>query len=569
MTEPPALDQQLVIHLFAPAVGPQSETAYAALRQLWLGCRQFFLMRDPLPHGDLPHQIPLLYQDLPGIAETGEEALLAAQERPDADCQAFLRRQHDVINLSVVLAAPPGASAPAPGHSSWQDLDTQWSFLSDGLAPGLLGEARLYLARSATPPGPYLDDLLPAPARIGHWAQQRAAANGPLKLWEAPPWADDRAARRFVLAFGADEEMHARASAWSWSDGGTAIPPLARYLLHAAKLRFLYRVWQRDATTPELTALIQSQVAGVREASLGRRSEGAVADELRRRAAEARLMAADLRELRQGVDIAGFNMSQVVSGDELLTPQGPLADDRQLAQNFLARLDDDLRYLDIAAERAAGATDLMSGQEAGRAPAAEHAGKPSAGKAVAGAPDDDITRNVFVVHGRDEQARVALFGFLQALGLHPLGWETLVAATGSTSPYLRDVIMQGIAMAQAAVVLMTPDDVVRLHPQLHQADEDSHETVETMQARPNVILELGMALATYADRTIVLYAGRHRPMADLNGLNYVTLNGNGECLDKVTSRLKTAGCQLSDAPPGRHARARFRDLASYRRKPPE
>ena len=128
--------------------------------------------------------------------------------------------------------------------------------------------------------------------------------------------------------------------------------------------------------------------------------------------------------------------------------------------------------------------------------------------------------------------------------------------------------MQGIAMAQAAVVLMTPDDVVRLHPELHQADEDNHETVETMQARPNVILELGMALATYADRTIVLYAGRHRPMADLNGLNYVTLNGSGECLDKVISRLKTAGCQMSDAVPSRHTRARFRNLASYQRKPP-
>jgi predicted nucleotide-binding protein len=566
---PPDVDQQLVIHLFAPAVGPQSDAAYAALRQLWLGCRQFFLMRDPLPHGDLPHQMPPLYQDLPGRAETGEEAILAAQERPDADCQAFLRRQYDVLNLSVVLASPPGAPAPAPGHSSWQDLDTQWSFLSDGLTAGLVGEARLYLARSATPPGPYLDGLLPAPARVGGWTQERAATDGPLKLWEAPPWADNRPARRFVLAFGADQELHALASAWAWSNGGTAIPPLARYLLHAAKLRFLYRVWQRDATTRELTALIRSQVAAVREASLGRRSDDAAADELRRRAAEARLMAADLRELRQGVDIAEYNMSQVISSAGLLTPRGPFADDRKLAQNFLARLDDELRYLDIAAERAAEATDLAAGHEAGPAPAADQAGQPAVRETAGRSPADDITRNVFVVHGRDEQARVALFGFLEALGLHPLDWETLVAATGSTAPYLRDVIMQGIAMAQAAVVLMTPEDVVRLHPELHQADEDNHETVETMQARPNVILELGMALATYADRTIVLYAGRHRPMADLNGLNYVTLNGSGECLDKVTSRLKTAGCQLSDAPPGRRARARFRDLASYRRKPPE
>ena len=99
-------------------------------------------------------------------------------------------------------------------------------------------------------------------------------------LWEAPPWADNRPVRRFTLAFDADEDMHELASAWAWSDGGTAIPPLARYLLHAAKLRFLYRVWQRDATTHELTALIRSQVAGIRQASLGRRSDDALADEL-------------------------------------------------------------------------------------------------------------------------------------------------------------------------------------------------------------------------------------------------------------------------------------------------
>jgi hypothetical protein len=556
------VDQQLVIHLFAPTAGPRAEPAYAALRELWLGCRQFFLMRDPLPHGDLPHQLPPRYRDLPASTETGEEAVLAAQERPDADCQAFLRRHHDVLNLSVVLAVPPGGAVPAPGHSRWQDLDSQWSFLADGRTADLVGEARLYLARATTPPGPHLDELLPGAARPGQWSPERAGRNGQLRLWEAPPWADGRPVRRFVLAFDADESRHELASAWAWSDGGTRIPPLARYLLHAAKLRFLYRVWQRDATTHELTALIRSKVAEVREAPPGTPDDDVLA-ELRRRAAEARLMAADLRELRQGVEIAEYNMKQVVNLDEMLAPKGPFADDRNLARNFLARLDDDLRYLDIGVDRVSQATDLLAGPEHRAPPTAVRAGK-----AAAGALADDITKNVFVVHGRDEQARVALFGFLEALGLRPLGWETLVTATGSAAPYLRNVIMQGIAMAQAAVVLMTPEDVVRLHPELHQANEDAHEAVETMQARPNVILELGMALATYADRTIVLYAGQHRPMADLNGLNYVTLNGSGECLDKVISRLKTAGCRMSGTVPSRYTRARFRNLASYQRKPP-
>lgn len=567
MTGSADVNQQLVIHLFAPTADPGAETAYGALRQVWLGCRQFFLMRDPLPHGDLPHQLPATRQELLESAEPGEEVVLAAQERPDADCQAFLRRHHDVLNLSVALAVPPGTASPASGRSLWQDLDTQWSFLGEGLTKELLGEARVYLARSAAEPGPLLDDLLPSAAHVRHRGSDRAAVNGPLTLWEAPPWTDNRALRRFVLAFDADAKAHRLASAWAWSDGGTAIPPLARYLLHAMKLRFLYRVWQRDATTHELTALIRSQVAEIRE-GLGRQGDDALTDELRRRSTEARLMVADLRELRHGVEIAGYNMRQAVGSAELLDPTGPFADDRDLAENFLAQLDDELRYLGIAAERAADALGLRAAQEDTRAPAADRAGLQHVRGTVGATSADDITKNVFVVHGRDEQARVALFGFLEALGLHPLGWERLVAATGSAAPYLRDVIMQGIAMAQAAVVLMTPDDVVRLHPELHQADEDHYETAETMQARPNVVLELGMALATYADRTIVLYAGKHRPMADLNGLNYVQLNRSGECLDKIISRLKTAGCQMSEEIIDRRTRARFRDLASYRRRPP-
>jgi predicted nucleotide-binding protein len=163
------------------------------------------------------------------------------------------------------------------------------------------------------------------------------------------------------------------------------------------------------------------------------------------------------------------------------------------------------------------------------------------------------------------EAAEALFGFLEALGLHPLGWETLVAACGTASPYLRDVIVKGIAMAQAAVVLMTPDDTVSLHSDLHAPAEDVHETVPAMQARPNVIFELGMALATYADRTIVLMAGKHRPFADLAGLNYIELTDKDECLQKIRWRLETARCQVSGT--DWQARAWFSDLAAWKRKP--
>jgi predicted nucleotide-binding protein len=566
----PATDQQIVVHLFAPAAGPRAEAAYGAIRELWLGCRQVFLMRDPVPGTGLSHQLAATYRELPSAAESGAEAALAAQERPDADCQAILRRHHDVLNLSLVLARPEGAAPPGSGHSWWQDLDSQWSFLSERLTADLLGEARVYLARSAAPPGPRLDDLLPAAARIGQWGPDRAAAEGRLALWEALPWADGRALRRLVLAFGDDTEAHHTASAWAWSNGETAIPPLARYLLHAAKLRQLYRGWQHADDTRELAAAVQAQVTRLREAPPEQLADGALAGLLRRKAGEARLRAADLRELRQAAEIAKHNMELVGSSPGLLAPAGPFADDKNLAYWFLGRLGDEVSSLGVAADRAAFSADLLGGPLA-----VETAAPPAAATSTARAPrpggpvlgPDEIARNVFVVHGRDEQARDALFGFLRALGLQPLGWETLVSATGNTSPYLRDVIIQGIAMAQAAVVLMTPDDIVRLHPDLQGPDDDEHEERAALQARPNVILELGMALATYADRTIVLFAGRHRPMADLGGLNYIRLYSSEECMEKIIRRLQTARCEVREDAPDWRARAWFSGLTAYTRQP--
>jgi hypothetical protein len=380
-----------------------------------------------------------------------------------------------------------------------------------------------------------------------------------------------------VLAFGDDTDAHHAASAWAWSTGDTTIPPLARYLLHAAKLRQMYRGWQRGDDTRELAATVQAQAARLREAAPEELADGTMAGRLHRKAGEARLRAADLRELRRSVEIAKHNMELVISSPGLLVPAGPFADDRNLASWFLDRLDDEVSSLGIAADRAAHSADLLAGQlgaEASpRTPAATARGPRPFSPGVSGSPGgpvlapDEIARNVFVVHGRDEQARDALFGLLRALGLRPLGWETLVAATGNTSPYLRDVIIQGIGMAQAAVVLMTPDDIVRLHPDLLGPDEDEHEGRAAMQARPNVIMELGMALATYADRTIVLFAGRHRPMADLSGLNYIRLYSGEECLEKIIRRLQTARCEVRDDAPDWRARDWFSDLTAYNRQP--
>ncbi len=71
----------------APAPGPQAQEAFAALREIWLGCRQFFLMREATPGVNLPDQIPARYSELATAGVTGGEAALAAQERADPDFQ--------------------------------------------------------------------------------------------------------------------------------------------------------------------------------------------------------------------------------------------------------------------------------------------------------------------------------------------------------------------------------------------------------------------------------------------------------------------------------------------------
>jgi hypothetical protein len=61
-----------------------------------------------------------------------------------------------------------------------------------------------------------------------------------------------------------------------------------------------------------------------------------------------------------------------------------------------------------------------------------------------------------------------------------------------------------------------------------------------------VLLELGMALVTNSDRTLVLMVGEHRPVTDLCGLNFIRVNGTIDCRRKIASRLKLAGCLVDD-----------------------
>jgi predicted nucleotide-binding protein len=179
----------------------------------------------------------------------------------------------------------------------------------------------------------------------------------------------------------------------------------------------------------------------------------------------------------------------------------------------------------------------------------------------------DRTRNVFVIHGRDEQVRGAIFTLLRRLDLHPQEWEDLVANTGATAPYLGQVLAEAPDRAQAAMVLMTPDDLVMLHPELHGPREHSYEVEAKCQPRPNVLIELGMVLMAYPERTLIVVVGELRPIADLDGRNVIHFDGSPNSVGKIVERLKLAGCTVNDTGADWRDPGPYQDFNAYRRRP--
>jgi predicted nucleotide-binding protein len=153
-------------------------------------------------------------------------------------------------------------------------------------------------------------------------------------------------------------------------------------------------------------------------------------------------------------------------------------------------------------------------------------------------------RNVFVVHGRNLDARNSLFRFLRSIGLRPVEWSQAIQLTGKASPFIGDVLDVAFSVAQAIVVLMTPDDEARLRESFRSKNDPPQEAQLTGQARPNVLFEAGMAMGRNPDRTIIVELGTLRPFSDIAGRHIVRLNNDSASRHELAQRLETAGCAV-------------------------
>jgi len=152
-------------------------------------------------------------------------------------------------------------------------------------------------------------------------------------------------------------------------------------------------------------------------------------------------------------------------------------------------------------------------------------------------------RSVFVVHGRNEALRKAMFDFLRSINLSPMEWSHAVELTGKGSPYIGEILDAALDAAAAIVVLMTPDEIAYLLPSFGDGESDP-ETKPAAQARPNVLFEAGMALGRDPRRTVLVEIGDVRPFSDVAGRHAIRLTNDASRRQELANRLKTAGCEV-------------------------
>jgi len=151
-------------------------------------------------------------------------------------------------------------------------------------------------------------------------------------------------------------------------------------------------------------------------------------------------------------------------------------------------------------------------------------------------------KKIFVVHGRDMRPLAALSQYLQFLHLEVMPWSEAVNLAEGTQPHTYDVVKAGMDAAAAVIVIFSPDDLARIKDDFSQPG-DSDRTPRG-QARPNVLLEAGMAFALARERTIFLQSATTREISDIAGFNWVKLDGQWDSRNDLKERLNRAGASV-------------------------
>jgi len=142
-----------------------------------------------------------------------------------------------------------------------------------------------------------------------------------------------------------------------------------------------------------------------------------------------------------------------------------------------------------------------------------------------------ISKNIFIVHGRDTASAYELARILTELKLNPIILSEQPSGSLTIIEKLEKYSNVGYAF-----VLLTPDDVGRL----------SSEQYLKSRARQNVLLEFGYFIASLGrDRVACLYKGDVELPSDMHGVVYVQFNKSvKEIYWYIIKELKAVGYSI-------------------------
>ena len=145
----------------------------------------------------------------------------------------------------------------------------------------------------------------------------------------------------------------------------------------------------------------------------------------------------------------------------------------------------------------------------------------------------DVGDEIFIVHGRDDEAKETVARFVEKLGLK----ATILHEKPSSSLTIIEKIEKYSGSAGFAIVLLTPDDIGAL--------KDSPDDERNPRARQNVVFELGYFMGKLGRKRVCpLFKDELERPSDVDGIVYVPMDGSNGWQLKLAREMKQAGLPI-------------------------
>lgn len=326
MSEPAVVQQEVAAHLFVPLDSSLTDQGLRSFAGIWNRFRQRQGADEPVTAW-IPTRIP---DHLPDAPLHGSVPVAAVQADKRLD-QAIVRRDHEILGLSLLLGAAPGRT--------WPDLRRRLDELVGPLGPAHLGGVTLLLGKKPD------------------------ATAGKLELSELGT-RDERESMRNLSLLGTVPE-DSLLGAWAWSNGdATEMPVFVRYLMHMTSVRHQLAGHSRLADGGSRAFLRPPYGGGGTDRELTGPAE-------------------QLRATRHSVERAWDNACRALrvcdpAGDTLVATE-VLDDDRNFVGWFTEVLDDELAQVELVRDKQAPDVPERTEQpeEASRAEPSHSAEAPS------------------------------------------------------------------------------------------------------------------------------------------------------------------------------------------------